>query len=83
MKPTNRSQSFDLPVNLTADAARSAVKPSEVLSAKLMVTCPLSHEAVLLQRCAFCEHSAGLLLDPSDDRLTLRCVHEWTDWRGG
>ena len=40
---------------------------------ELEVDCPMVKTRVLLQRCAFCEHGEGLLLDPSTNSLRLRC----------
>lgn len=40
---------------------------------ELAVECPMVRTEVLLQRCAFCEHGQGLLLDPSTHSLALRC----------
>lgn len=56
-------------------ARRLAVHRSGVVDAanELVVECPMVKAEVLLQRCAFCEHGQGLLLDSSNDGLTLRC----------
>jgi hypothetical protein len=44
----------------------------------LAVDCPLVKAEVLLQRCAFCRHGEGLLLNSSTNRMTLRCTFaEW------
>lgn len=67
--------SFNLPVSLAPDS----MSPRSARAAQLMVTCPLSGERVILQRCSFCSRSEGLLLDPSDDSLSLRCVHAGRD----
>lgn len=40
----------------------------------LEVDCPMLMTAVLLQRCALCEHGQGLLLDPNTNSLSLRCL---------
>ena len=40
---------------------------------ELQVSCPLTRAEVLLQRCAFCEHGHGLLLDPATNSLRLKC----------
>ena len=45
----------------------------ETNAAGLEVRCPLIGTRVLLERCAFCVHSKGLLLNPGSDELTLRC----------
>ena len=37
------------------------------------VTCPVITRPVRLQRCAFCQHGYGLLLDSSQGTLRLRC----------
>ena len=37
------------------------------------VRCPVAHRPVRLQRCAFCQHGHGLLLDCSQGTLSLRC----------
>lgn len=42
---------------------------------ELGVDCPMVMTAVLLQRCAFCEHGLGLLLDPSSNGLSLQCLY--------
>ena len=56
-------------------ARRLAVQGSSASGAanELAVDCPMVKSEVLLQRCAFCEHGRGLLLDPERDSLTLRC----------
>lgn len=60
--------------NLLSVRRLSAPRVSETDAAnELGVECPLAKTEVLLQRCAFCEHGRGLLLDPSSNDLTLRC----------
>lgn len=56
-------------------ARRLAVRPSGAVDSanELEVECPLVKAEVLLQRCAFCEHGHGLLLDPDSSQLTLQC----------
>lgn len=56
-------------------AKRLVVRRSGATDAanELEVDCPMVRTEVLLQRCAFCEHGQGLLLDPSTNGLTLRC----------
>lgn len=62
---------FNLPVSLSPESSSARA----ARAAELMVTCPLSGERVILQRCSFCSRSEGLLLDPGDDSLSLRCAH--------
>lgn len=40
---------------------------------ELAVDCPMEKLEVILQRCAFCRHGRGLLLETSTRSLTLRC----------
>ena len=72
MKPESRnSQTEDLLVNLATNSVGEHLEAAS--AATLTVTCPLSGEEVILQRCAFCECSEGLYLNPLDDTLSLRC----------
>lgn len=61
--------------NTLLPAERLTVRGSGATNAanELKVDCPMVKTEVLLQRCAFCEHGQGLLLDPSTNSLTLRC----------
>lgn len=45
------------------------------------VQCPVIDRNVRLQRCAFCDHSFGLLLDGEQNTLTLRCGAPSGAWR--
>jgi len=56
-------------------ARRLTVRHSGVAdaSSELEVECPLVNGNAVLQRCAFCEHGRGLLLDPRTNSLTLQC----------
>lgn len=66
-------------VELNANESRLPVKrlsiqyPRAPLAAQLGVDCPRAGTTVLLQRCAFCRHSRGLLEDVLTDELVLRC----------
>lgn len=42
----------------------------------LHVDCPLVRRRVPLERCTGCPHAKGLLLDPDDGALTLRCAYD-------
>jgi hypothetical protein len=39
----------------------------------------MANSEVLLERCAFCRHGRGLLVDPSSSSLTLRCSFRGVD----
>lgn len=41
--------------------------------ADMHVNCPVITRPVRLQRCAFCQHGYGLLLDSSEHTIALRC----------
>jgi len=60
-----------LSVRLSVQAGAAALTSDHV--ATLTVTCPREQQEVSLLRCAFCEHSEGLTLNPPDDILRLRC----------
>ena len=45
------------------------------------VHCPVVERSVRLQRCAFCEHGYGLLLDSLQNTLRLRCGAPPGVWR--
>lgn len=74
---TNTASDFDVDFEM-------GVRRLTVLSAvcqeadghDLHVDCPLVRERVPLERCIGCVHGKGLLLDPEDGALTLRCAYE-------
>jgi len=64
----------NLPVSLCSPTGSETTRTSDgVLAGTLTVPCPMSGDQVLLQRCAFCARSEGLLLDPMDGSVSLRC----------
>jgi hypothetical protein len=54
-----------------APSPKGSVPPSS----KLIVFCPAQGREVLLQRCSFCASGEGLVLNPADDSLNLRCSY--------
>ena len=63
-----------LPVSLCSTTGSGPTRTSDgVLAGILTVPCPMVGDQVLLQRCAFCARNEGLLLDPADGSVSLRC----------
>ncbi len=75
---SNRLAASDQPTVRRLPARRLPVTRSrarQAASGALEVLCPLVKSSVLLERCAFCMHGHGLLIDPVNDWLTLQCSY--------
>jgi hypothetical protein len=79
MRASKRLTTLDLSAARGMHARRLPVGRSparQEASSKLEVPCPLAETSVLLQRCAWCIHGQGLLVDPTSHELTLQCAYQ-------
>lgn len=72
---TNVAADLDFEMSIRRLAV-CADKSGEADGHDLYVDCPLVRHRVTLERCGKCVHSRGLLLDPDDGGLTLRCAYD-------